>query len=281
MPTAPAPASASRLVCSSLCFRRWPLEVAAAGAVQAGFAAWDVVGLPGYCEHFDPRADAVAIDRWSAQVLALPLRVHRLHSGIPFWHEDNVAAGDPERIFGNILRAATAVRAGGIVLGVGRAADRSEDPGRRLREIGARLQPLIAGAAAQGLTVSFEAPHKGSLVHSAREALELVRACDHPAARLVFDVAHHVRAGLPPAEAVALLAGRIDHAHLRDQRDGKGVYPLGAGAIDFGALFAALASAGFDGAFSLEFPDAAPDAAGVTALLQQSREFLFTRFSLS
>ena len=108
----------------------------------------------------------------------------------------------------------------------------------------------------------------------AREARRLVEAIAHPNARLVFDVGHHLRAGWDLAAAVAETGPWIEHVHLKDQAGGKGRYPLGTGAVDFPALFAALARIGYAGHFAFEFPDAADTPEAAVDLVRASRVFL-------
>lgn len=274
-------APVSRLVCSTLCFRHLPLAAAAEAVLTSGLPACDLVGLPGYCPHFDP-FDAASLSRAIACLRRLPLRVHRLQTSLLAADAPGQDAAEVAAAARRTLAAARALGAGGVVFGVGRAADRLlGDPAVLIAEAGGSWAPLVADAAVLGLTVSFEAPHKGSLVHTAREALALIDACRQRNAGLVFDVAHQLRAGLALPDAVRLLAGRIDHVHLRDQQGGRGVYPLGRGEVDFAALLGELDRSGYGGAFCLEFPDAAPTTAEIVGLLQDSIVFLRTRCSLS
>lgn len=273
-------ASASRLVCSTLAFRHLPVEAALEAVCAAGFSRCDVVGIPGYCEHIShDGSGAEPVEAWAQRVRRFPLGVDRLqtHVPAPCADQETIAA-----VADHCFRAAQAVGARGVVFGVGRASDRPPvDPDAVITAAGARFSPLARAAAARGLGVSFEAPHRGSLVHTAREALALADACAQPNVGLVFDVAHQLRAGLPLVAAVQLLAGRIDHVHLRDQRQGRGCYPLGTGEVDFAALFRALAATGYGGSFALEFPDAAGSTDEAIELLRRSREHLRIHLGLT
>jgi sugar phosphate isomerase/epimerase len=70
--------------------------------------------------------------------------------------------------------------------------------------------------------------------------------------RHVVDLSHVVASGSQPEEAIAALAGRIAHVHLRDAVPGNINLSIGNGTVDFAGALAALRDADFDGHFSLE-----------------------------
>jgi sugar phosphate isomerase/epimerase len=269
----------ARLVGSTLIVRRQPLGAALAAIARAGLPAADIGALPGYCDHFDPRADDGEIARWAAEVRAAGLRIHTLNADIGAF---NAPADSPEAVWARgraCLAAAAAVGARGVTFGPGLKVDRARQSlAGELARIAPWFRRLADCADASGLTISFEAPHRGGLIADAAEARALVEACAHPRVRLIFDVGHHLRAGWSLPAAVAAVGPWIEHVHLKDQADGQGRYPLGAGTVDFPALFAALEAAGYQGAYAFEFPDVADTAAAAEALLRASREFFERTF---
>jgi sugar phosphate isomerase/epimerase len=268
--------SPDRLVCSTICFRQFPLAEALAAVRTAGFGAVDLGGLPGYCDHFSPREERPeALAEWGDVVRRSGLRVHTLNVGIGAFNDDAEAPAAVSARAIRCLHAANAVGARGVTFAPGLAVDRGRRPlAGELARIGPHFGGIAAAAAALGLVVSFEAPHRGGLIHDAREAVEFVRACGHPNARLIFDVGHHLRAGWSLADAWAVVGPWVEHVHLKDQAGGKGRYPLGAGQIDFAGLFARFEAAGYGGSFGFEFPDAAASVAAIVDLLRDSRSFL-------
>ncbi|MBI5691059.1 MAG: sugar phosphate isomerase/epimerase [Verrucomicrobia bacterium] len=269
----PAP---DRLVASTLCLRQVALPAALALIKEVGLTAVDIGGLPGYCDHFDPRRTTVdSLAEWAEAVHRSGLRVHTLNVDVGAF---NGAAESPELVLArarHCLAAARRVGAHGVTFSPGAPVDRTTRPlGAELAMVAGWFRQVAQDAAAHGLVISFEAPHRGGLIQNAAEAAALMAACDHPNARLVFDVGHHRRVSDDLPGAVRLLAPAIDHVHLKDQAGGKGCYPLGAGEVDFPGLFAALDRGGYRGCFALEFPDAAPTPAGVAALLRASLAYL-------
>jgi inosose dehydratase len=126
-----------------------------------------------------------------------------------------------------------------------------------VREIAAACRPL-------GLRVSFH-HHVGSFVETPEEVERLLALVDHESAGLCLDTGHLTWGGGDPVDVVRRHAGRISHLHLKDVqrerlqravRDGldfasavrSGIFvPLGQGGIDYPAVFAALAEAGYSG----------------------------------
>lgn len=268
--------SPDRLACSTLCFRRLPLAAALAAVREAGLGVVDVGGLPGYCDHFSPlddRPDALAT--WADAVRRSGLAVHTLNVGIGAFNDDDEAPAAVMARALRCLRAAKAVGARGVTFAPGLAVDRGRRPlAGEMARIGPHFGEVAAAAAALGLVVSFEAPHRGGLILDAREAVAFVGACRHPNARLIFDVGHHLRAGWSLADAWGVVGPWVEHVHLKDQADGKGRYPLGAGQVDFAELFARFEATGYRGCFGFEFPDAASSVAEIVGLLRDSRMFL-------
>ncbi len=116
--------------------------------------------------------------------------------------------------------------------------------------------------------------HFGTMTTSATRTAEILRAIDHPAVGVLYDQAN---IAFFPAEdykeALALLAGRIFHVHVKDLVYRTGAGPLvcsevarvdesvrtvhsripGEGILDWPAILKDLAASGYDGWLSLEY----------------------------
>lgn len=130
------------------------------------------------------------------------------------------------------------------------------------------LEPVITQAEAAGIDLGIE-PEQANVVRDAAGARRLLDTMGTPRLRIVLDPANLFEAATPAeagrivAEAIDRLAGRIAMAHAKDRAaDGRFV-AAGRGVVDFPAMLARLASAGFDGpvvTHGLE-PADAPDVA--------------------
>jgi inosose dehydratase len=115
-----------------------------------------------------------------------------------------------------------------------------------LTELGKRTSDL-------GLPLAFH-PSANQLGGSSPAEVEAVLGASDPRhVKLLLDTGHHAAAGGDPAKAIKQHAGRLALLHLkdvRDQRVGDEPYEfveLGAGRVDFRAVFAALAAVKYAG----------------------------------
>ena len=131
---------------------------------------------------------------------------------------------------------------------------RSED-WEGVREILAeRVHALGDYAASRGVVVAVE-PHSGNACDTPAKALWLMRAVDHPAVRLNFDISHFDILGMDVDECVAQMVSYSVHTHVKDQR---GRYPdhefltPGSGPFDFVRYLQAMDQAGYAGFIGME-----------------------------
>jgi len=120
----------------------------------------------------------------------------------------------------------------------------------------AALGPVLDHAAAAGVPLGFE-PEPGMFVDSvARCAALHERLAGHPALALTLDTGHTECMGEWPAAGVLRAwPGRLVNVHVDDMLACRHEHlPLGAGAVDFVGLFAALAEAGYAGGLHVELP---------------------------
>lgn len=124
-----------------------------------------------------------------------------------------------------------------------------------------QLVAVVTRARVHGVRVLIEM-HQGTICPSASLAHRLVSRFDPAAVGVIYDVGNMVVEGFEPYPlGVDLLGPYLAHVHLKDGRvptggepraAGHEWVPMGDGMVDFGAAFAALASAGYDGWFSNE-----------------------------
>jgi inosose dehydratase len=187
-------------------------------------------------------------------------------------------------------RAAAAIRAAGgkVLVIIDRPGAPPPDDDAWAAIVGL-IERVAAIAIAHGLEPVVH-HHGGSRIESAGEIARLMADCT---AGLCVDTGHAAYAGIRPEELIARYAERVRHVHLKDV-DGAvlarglafwdaieaGVFcPLGAGVVDFGAVFAALAEIGYAGHATIE-QDRVPGtgaplddlAASLTALAAQGVE---------
>jgi len=267
----------SRLSCSTICFRHFPLTEALAAIRSLGFTHVDIGTLPGFCDHFDfVRATAEDAARFCAVVRTSGLRVHTFTTNIG---EPNEAGFSPESYRGaglTNIRVAAELGAIGVVLNCGATIDRARDGfSDHVARVGEAIGNLAPDAASAGVRLMIEAPHKSKLCRDADDALALLRACGHPNVQLILDINHHHAAGWKPARVVAALgAANIGIVHLRDAAGRDNRFPLGAGEIDFRELCEALENAGYTGRYAFEFTDAATTLEGNIEMLRRSLAYI-------
>lgn len=114
------------------------------------------------------------------------------------------------------------------------------------------LAVVCEAAAERGLKVGIEY-EPGLLVETAAEVRRVIERVGHPALGANLDIGHAICVGEAPAEAIALLAGRIWNVHLEDIRGNKHFHLVpGEGDVDFAAVFAALRRHGYVGCVTVE-----------------------------
>jgi len=136
-------------------------------------------------------------------------------------------------------------------------------PRGRWHEFGARLTALAELMRRRGVRLAFH-HHMGTVVQSAQD-IDSLMASSGPAVELLLDTGHLAFAGADPADFARRYAARIAHVHCKDvradaleaarNRDASfldavlaGVFTVpGDGSIDYHAVLAPLAAAGYRG----------------------------------
>ena len=139
----------------------------------------------------------------------------------------------------------------------------------------------ISSAALALATLAAEAPavrvlvemSPGTIVPSPELALRLLDLAGAPGAGVVYDPANLLEEGhLQPAYAVALLAAHIGHVHVKNRRVERvqdawvvSHATLTSGMVDWAAVLAVLAGAGYRGAFAIDHLSGPADASTLSA----------------
>jgi sugar phosphate isomerase/epimerase len=107
-------------------------------------------------------------------------------------------------------------------------------------------------AAARGLGLNVEAPHRNGLCRTLDESLLLLDTIGQPNAAFLLDVTHVHAGAARPEDAVRAFDGRLAHVHLRDGKGEDIFHVPGDGEIDFRAFFSSLVKANYPGVCALE-----------------------------
>ena len=133
---------------------------------------------------------------------------------------------------------------------------RTVDPGKCFDRIGEALAGYAEKAAAADLILGLENEHACNAA-TGEETAAVLKAVNHPRLKVVWDPANACVAGERPFPDGyrRLPPDSIAHVHAKDCRlaEGKPAWvPLGTGALDWKAQFAALLADGYRGSVSLE-----------------------------
>lgn len=251
--------AAQRVICSTITFRRLPLDAALRQIAELGFTGIDLGALPGVCDHVPYELTAEAVTEVAATITGSGLTVHSINADIGDLNqpldEDGRAARDAH--LDRLLDLATAIDAPAIVLPCG---SQGHDPIRDLDTdielVGEELRHAAAIAAARGVAIWVESQHSGRLCFDFERASRLIGVLQGSDIRSVLDLSHVVASGDEPLTWIDAQSHEISHVHIRDARRGDIHLTPGNGEVDFAAVIAALTAAGYDGAYSLELETA-------------------------
>lgn len=109
------------------------------------------------------------------------------------------------------------------------------------------LAGQVAGAC--GITIALEPLHKKgtNIINNLTEAVELVKAADHPFVKLVADLSHMMDES-EPIDVIPPLGAQIVHAHTADT----GRFCPGSGSYPNKEFIRALRGAGYDDRLTIE-----------------------------
>jgi sugar phosphate isomerase/epimerase len=243
----------SRLGCSTISFRSWPLPGALAEIKAQGFGETDLGSLPGVCDHVPIPLPADPVDELAGQILDSGVTVRLINADVADMDDPDLDAAEMERLLRTLVELAQAVGTSTIMLPCGR---QGTEPRTELsRDIATVARSLTAAADfvnAAGLNLLVEAPHSRRLCATVERSEMLYEALGDSPVGAVLDFSHVVASGDHEVDAVRRLDGRIGHVHLRDAVLGDINLSIGRGKVNFPAAIDALTSSGYQGHYSLE-----------------------------
>jgi sugar phosphate isomerase/epimerase len=243
----------SRLGCSTISFRRWPLSGALAEIKSQGFAETDLGSLPGVCDHVPIPLPADRVDALAEQILDSGVTVRLINADVADMDDPDLDAAEMQRRLRTLVDLAQAVGTSTIMLPCGR---QGTEPRTELsRDIATVARTLSAAAdvvKSAGLDVLVEAPHSRRLCATVERSEMLYDALGESPVGAVLDFSHVVASGDDEVDAVRRIDGRIGHVHLRDVVLGEINLSIGRGNVNFPAAIEALTSSGYQGHYSLE-----------------------------
>lgn len=265
------------IACSTLCLRKLPVEEAVRRIADAGFAYVELTAVPS----FSPHVDIVSRPEGEAERLAKLLSDNGLQAAglnsVP-WIPD--ALDDRDELRRRYTAAADAAVAVGAPIWVVDSGQPERDgdghpPGHGARRWRETVTMAAELAAARGLTLAVESPHRGTLSESVAGSRELIDSAGIDALRIDYDTSHIQNSGSSVEESIAVLGDRIGHVALRDAKpDGTFCVP-GDGGYDYGALIRELNRIGYDGPLVIELETpGVEDSDEVIADAVRTREFI-------
>jgi sugar phosphate isomerase/epimerase len=243
----------SRLGCSTISFRRWPLPEALAEIKTQGFGETDLGSLPGVCDHVPIPLPGDRVDALAEQILNSGVKVRLINADVADMDDPALDEADMQRRLRTLVDLAQAVGTSTIMLPCGR---QGIEPRTELsRDIDTVARTLRAAADfvnAKGLNLLVEAPHSRRLCATVERSEMLYEALGESPVGAVLDFSHVVASGDDEVDAVRRFDGRIGHVHLRDAVLGDINLSIGRGKVNFPAAIEALTSSGYQGHYSLE-----------------------------
>jgi sugar phosphate isomerase/epimerase len=243
----------SRLGCSTISFRRWPLPGALAEIKAQGFGETDLGSLPGVCDHVPIPLPADRVEALAEQILDSDVAVRLINADVADMDDPDLDAAEMQRRLRTLVDLAQAVGTSTIMLPCGR---QGTEPRTELsRDIATVARNLTAAADfvnAAGLNLLVEAPHSRRLCATVERSQMLYEALGQSPVGAVLDFSHVVASGDDEVDAVRRFDGRIGHVHLRDAVLGDINVSIGRGKVNFPAAIDALTASGYPGHYSLE-----------------------------
>jgi sugar phosphate isomerase/epimerase len=243
----------SRLGCSTISFRRWPLPGALAEIKAQGFGETDLGSLPGVCDHVPIPLPADRVDGLAEQIIDSGVTVRLINADVADMDDPDLDAAEMQRRLQTLVELAQAVGTSTIMLPCGR---QGTEPRTELSRDIARVARSLTAAAdfvnAAGLNLLVEAPHSRRLCATVERSEMLYEALGDSPVGAVLDFSHVVASGDDEVDAVRRFDGRIGHVHLRDAVLGDINLSIGRGKVNFPAAIDALTSSGYQGHYSLE-----------------------------
>jgi sugar phosphate isomerase/epimerase len=186
----------SRLGCSTISFRRWPLPEALAEIKTQGFGETDLGSLPGVCDHVPIPLPGDRVDALAEQILNSGVKVRLINADVADMDDPALDEADMQRRLRTLVDLAQAVGTSTIMLPCGR---QGIEPRTELsRDIDTVARTLTAAADfvnAKGLNLLVEAPHSRRLCATVERSEMLYEALGESPVGAVLDFSHVVASG--------------------------------------------------------------------------------------
>lgn len=248
-----------RVICSTISFRRLALDAALRQISDLGFSGIDLGALPGVCDHVPYELTAGAVTEVASTVRGSGLAVHSINADIGDLNQLLDAEGRiaRDRHLERLLDLAVQIDAPAVVLPCGAQGHAPiRDLAADIGLVADELKHAAGIAAGRGVEIWVESQHSGRLCSTLDRAGLLIDALRGSGVRSVLDFSHVVASGDDPLTWIDRYSTEVAHVHIRDARRGDIHLSPGNGEVDFAAAIAALAAAGYRGAFSLELETA-------------------------
>ncbi|WP_341854535.1 sugar phosphate isomerase/epimerase [Brachybacterium sp. GPGPB12] len=248
-----------RVICSTISFRRLPLEAALRQISDLGFSGIDLGALPGVCDHVPYELTADAVAEVASTLRGSGLAVRSINADIGDLNQPLDADGRTGRDehLERLLDLAVQVGAPAIVPPCGSQGHAPlRDLATDIRLVAEEPHHAARIAATRGVEIWVESQHSGRLCFDRDRAGRLIEALRGGPVRSILDFSHVVASGDDLLSWIDHLASEVAHIHIRDARRGDIHLTPGNGEVDFAAAIAALSAAGYSGDFSLELETA-------------------------
>jgi sugar phosphate isomerase/epimerase len=258
--------------CSTICFRKLDVYEALARIGNLGFSAVDIGMVKGFCPHFDPlTATETEGDEFVERVSTLPLQIATLNVGhgalnIPAERDEQVEFVRRCMDLASRLGCYSVTCQPGVLP--------KDDWESDARMAANALAELADYAENLGLTLTIEAPHRGTLVTRVTQAKRLIELSGSDNLYMALDTSHVMSGGTQPAEAVEIMGDRIGHVHLRDAVGDDILMTPGDGEVDFLAFREALMDIGYGRISTLELEYEGKDEDQTAAEALRARNYL-------
>lgn len=222
-------------------YHSYSFEEALGGIAESGYRAVELSAVPGWTAHVDLDApqDEVRkrLDHYGLQAVSLSG-----HSDLTT--KDGLAHGI------KAVRWAADFGLGIVNSAIGGHWSEEEDESAFLENI----VELADAARDAGVVVALEI--HGEIMASGAKTRPLLERIGREEIRVNYDTANcEFYGGVSAVEDIPAIAPYLAHVHLKDKREGPGVWDFpapGEGHVDFAGVLRALQEAGFDGPCSVE-----------------------------
>lgn len=241
-----------RLGCSTITFRHQTLFEALENIAAAGLKKVDIACIPGFCPHINPLEFSEQEEKELKDRLGLlGLSVSTL----------NISAGglntaNKDFVYSFIEAAVhLAGRLGcyAVTIPSGRkVADLAvwEENARASAQL---ISKLADAAEADGVLLTLEAPHPGTLAETVAETQRFFKVQNDPRVAATIDTSHVARGNPVPVEnCLTELGAAVGHVHFRDCIGENNHLTPGKGHVDFRKVIETVDRSGYTGDFILE-----------------------------